>query len=113
MDVAAVLEPWIQIVREQVPGLELFDAHTHLGEHDPDGMHQSAEELLAILRIAGARGCFVFPMHELDGYSPANDMVLAAAQEAGELFVPFCRVNPHDHAVAEAERALAAGAQGI
>ena len=29
------------------------------------------------------------------------------------MFVPFCRVNPHDHAVPEAERALAAGARGI
>jgi len=113
MDIAAVLQPWAEIIREQVPGLELFDAHTHLGEHDPDGMHQSPEELLAMLRVANARGCFVFPMHELDGYEPANEMVLAAAQEAGELFVPFCRVNPHDHAVAEAERALAAGARGI
>jgi len=113
MDIAAVLEPWTEIIREQVPGLELFDAHTHLGEHDPDGRHQNAEELLAILRMAGARGCFVFPMHELDGYPPANDMVIAAAHDSGGLFVPFCRVNPHDHPVAEAERALGAGAQGI
>ena len=113
MDIADVLEPWIQIVREQVPELELFDAHTHLGENDPDGMHQSPEELLAMLRVADARGCFVFPMHELDGYAAANDMVIAAAREADGLFVPFCRVNPHDHAVAEAERALAAGARGI
>jgi len=113
VDIAAVLEPWNRIIREQIPDLELFDAHTHLGEHDPDGMHQSPGELVSVLHTAHALGCFVFPMHELDGYPAANDMVIAAAQQAGELFVPFCRVNPHDHALGEAERALAAGARGI
>ena len=27
----------------QVPGFELFDAHTHVGQNDPDGMHQTPE----------------------------------------------------------------------
>jgi len=36
-------------------------------------------ELLDVLRGASARGAFVFPMHEPDGYPPANDMVLAAS----------------------------------
>jgi predicted TIM-barrel fold metal-dependent hydrolase len=98
---------------DQVPGIEVFDAHTHLGQNDPDGMHQTAEELLAGLALARARGAFVFPMHELDGYPPANDMVLEAASEADGLLVPFCRVNPHDDPVAEAERSLARGARGI
>ncbi len=113
MDIPALLKPWIEVVLEQVPGLELFDAHTHLGENDPDGMRQSPDELLEILRVSGARGAFVFPMHEPDGYAPANDMVLAAARDSDGLLVPFCRVNPHDGALAEAERALDAGAQGI
>jgi predicted TIM-barrel fold metal-dependent hydrolase len=113
MDVAARLQPWLDIIADQVPGLELFDAHTHLGQNDPDGMHQTREELLDLLDAADARGAFVFPMHEPDGYAPANDAVLAAVEGSGGRLVPFCRVNPHDHAVAEAERALAAGAQGI
>jgi uncharacterized protein len=113
MDVGAHLRPWFEIVLDQVPGLELFDAHTHLGEHDPDGMRQSREELLSVLEIAGARGAFVFPMHEPDGYPHANDAVLAAVHDSDGRLVPFCRVNPHDHAVAEAERSLAAGARGI
>jgi predicted TIM-barrel fold metal-dependent hydrolase len=100
-------------MHEQIPGIELFDAHTHLGENDPDGMRQSPAELLEVLRLARARGAFVFPMHELDGYPPANDMVLAAARDSAGLLIPFCRVNPHDSAVAEAERTVAAGAQGI
>ncbi len=113
MDIAALMQPWFEIVREQVPGLELFDAHTHLGENDPDGLRQSPEELLEMLAFPGARGAFTFPMHELTGYTAANDMVLAAARSSDGLLVPFCRVNPHDDPLTEARRALDTGARGI
>jgi uncharacterized protein len=113
MNLFEVMRPWAQVVLEQVPGLELFDAHTHLGQNDPDGMKQTGDELVTALRVAGARGAFVFPFHEPDGYRAANDDVLAAAREAGDLLVPFCRVNPHDDPMPEAERSLAAGARGI
>lgn len=113
MNLADLLKPWTEIVLDLLPSVELFDAHTHIGENDPDGMHQSAEELIASLELAGARGSFVFPMHEPDGYPAANDAVLEAARGAGGLLVPFCRVNPHQDPVAEAERCLAAGARGI
>jgi uncharacterized protein len=113
MNVFEALRPWAEVVREQVPGLELFDAHTHLGCNDPDGMAQSGEELTSALRAAGARGAFAFPFHEPAGYRAANDDVLAAAGAAGGLLVPFCRVNPHDHPLPEAERSLDAGARGI
>jgi predicted TIM-barrel fold metal-dependent hydrolase len=114
MDIATLMRPWSEVVFQQVPGLELFDAHTHLGQNDPDGMKQKPEELIAVLKLANARGAFVFPMHEPDGYPPANDFVLEASRNADGLLVPFCRINPHtDDAVAEAERCLAAGAKGI
>ena len=113
MDLDAVIAPWLDGLRAQVPGLELFDAHTHLGQNDPDGMHQNANELLEGLRAANARGCFVFPMHEPDGYLPANDEVIEVAAESDGLLVPFCRVKPGENPVAEAERALARGARGI
>jgi predicted TIM-barrel fold metal-dependent hydrolase len=93
--------------------VELFDAHTHLGQNDPDGMTQTPEQLLDGLRLAHAEGAFVFAMHEPDGYPRANDFVLEQASESGGVLVPFCRVNPHDGAIAEAERCLAAGARGI
>ena len=108
-----MIAPWLETVRAQVPGLELFDAHTHLGQNDPDGFRQSPEELLQSLRGAGACGCFVFPMHEPDGYRRANDFVIDVAADSGGLLVPFCRVKPGDDALAEAERALARGAKGI
>jgi uncharacterized protein len=113
MDLIEALAPWTKVVFDQVPGLELFDAHTHLGFNDPDGMKQSGEELVASLELAGARGAFTFPFHEPDGYRAANDDVLAAARAADGLLVPFCRVNPHDSPVPEAERSLGAGAKGI
>ncbi len=112
-NLAPLIAPWIEVIRDQVPGLELFDAHTHLGRNDPDGMKQTTDELLDALRQVNARGAFVFPMHEPDGYPNANDMVLAAAAEADGLLVPFCRVNPHADAVKEATRCLGAGARGI
>jgi predicted TIM-barrel fold metal-dependent hydrolase len=113
MNLFEMLGPWTEIALAQVPEVELFDAHTHLGQNDPDGMHQEPEELLSGLRAADARGAFVFPMHEPAGYPPANDMVLAAAADSDGLLVPFCRVNPHQSAVAEAERCLGSGARGI
>jgi predicted TIM-barrel fold metal-dependent hydrolase len=114
MDIVSLMRPWSEVVLEQVPDLELFDAHTHLGQNDPDGMKQKPEELIAVLKAADARGAFVFPMHEPDGYPPANDAVLAASRDSDGLLVPFCRINPHtDDALEEAERCLAAGAKGI
>jgi predicted TIM-barrel fold metal-dependent hydrolase len=113
VDYPALIRPWFEVIRDQVPGLELFDAHTHLGQNDPDGMSQTPEQLVETLRGADARGAFVFPMHEPDGYPPANDMVISAAAQSDGLLTPFCRVKPGSDAVAEAERALNAGAKGI
>ncbi len=113
MDVGQLIKPWAEIVRDQVPGLELFDVHTHIGQNDPDGMSSTPEQLLDTLRVADARGAFVFPMHEPDGYPPANDFVLEAAARSDGLLVPFCRLNPHENPVPEAERCLANGARGI
>jgi uncharacterized protein len=113
MDIITALEPWRELLLDQVPGIELFDAHTHLGQNDPDGMKQRPDELIANLTVAHARGAFVFPMHEPDGYPPANDMVLEAAAASDGLLIPFCRVNPHDDPVPEAERSLEKGARGI
>jgi predicted TIM-barrel fold metal-dependent hydrolase len=112
-DIFETLRPWNQVVLDQIPGLELFDAHTHIGRNDPDGMSQQPEELLAGLQRAKACGAFVFPMHEPEGYAAANDEVIEAAQASDGLLVPFCRVNPHVEPLKEAERALEKGARGI
>src|SRR6185437_11179159 len=114
MDITSLIRPWAELMMQQVPGLEFFDAHTHLGQNDPDGMKQTPAELLDTLGSARARGAFVFPMHEPNGYRTANDMVIDAASQADGLLTPFCRVNPNNgDARAEVERALEAGAKGI
>lgn len=119
VELDSVLAGWLNHTCGLIEGVELFDAHTHLGQNDPDGMKQTPEELLAVLRTAGAVGAFTFPMHEPDGYPAANDMVLDAAARADSdpaqpKLVPFCRVSPSTgNAPAEALRALAAGARGI
>ena len=113
MDLGPLLTPWTEIVLEQVPGIELFDVHTHLGQNDPDGMSQTPEQLIGLLEMVNARGAFVFAMHEPDGYPPANDAVLEASSATDSLLIPFCRVNPHDDPVREAERCLDRGARGI
>jgi predicted TIM-barrel fold metal-dependent hydrolase len=113
VNLGPLLRPWTEVLFENVSGLELFDAHTHLGQNDPDGMKQTPAELVAALQAAGARGAFAFPFHEPDGYREANRTVLEAAAESDGLLVPFCRVNPHDDPVREAARSLEAGARGI
>jgi predicted TIM-barrel fold metal-dependent hydrolase len=113
VNLGPLLRPWTEVLFDHVPGLELFDAHTHLGQNDPDGMKQTPEELIGALQAADARGAFTFPFHEPDGYRAANDAVLEAAARSEGLLVPFCRVNPHDDAVGEANRSLGAGARGI
>jgi predicted TIM-barrel fold metal-dependent hydrolase len=108
-----LIAPWFDRIRDDLGDhLDLFDAHTHIGFNDPDGFSQTAEELLERLEAAGARAV-VFPMHEPDGYTAANDAVLAAAAGSDGRLTAFCRVDPHVDAIREVTRALDAGARGI
>jgi uncharacterized protein len=104
--------PWYRRMRDAIPGLEPLDAHTHIGFNDPDGYRCAADELVDALHRIEARA-IVFPMHEPDGYGDPNDMVLREAEKSGGTLFPFCRLDPHAAPLAEAERALAAGARGI
>ena len=107
-----LLLPWLDCLRPALPGLALHDAHTHTGADDPDGARCSAEELLEALTLAQARAV-VFPLMEPDGYRQANDRVLTEAADSQGRLVAFCRIDPNQNPVAEAERCLAAGARGI
>lgn len=106
-----LLEPWFSCLSERLPGLRVFDCHTHLGS-DPDGSRQAADELCRALDVVGARAV-AFPFSEPGGYRDANDRVLAAAEASDGRLVAFCRVDPHAGGLAEAERALERGAAGI
>lgn len=94
---------------------DFFDAHTHIGHNDPDGLRATPAEILAGLDRAGQRRALVFAMHEPGGYRDANDAVLAAASSSGGRLVALARVDPNrgGEAVAEARRVLDAGAVGV
>jgi uncharacterized protein len=104
--------PWLERLREEVPGVEPLDAHTHLGSNDPDGYRCTRQELVEALEHLDGRA-IVFPMQEPDGYPAANDMVLEEAAAADGRLFPFCRLDPQDDPVAEARRCLEAGARGL
>lgn len=95
-------------------GVPWFDAHTHIGHHDPDGFEADPEELIAALDAAGQRRALVFAMQEPDGYRGPNDWVLRSAAESGGRLVPLGRIDPKaPDAMAEAQRCLEGGARGF
>lgn len=94
---------------------EVIDAHTHLGL-DEDGRSLTPAQLLDQLDSAGARRACVFPLHDPErkpSYSLPNDRVLGWAAESEGRLLPFCRLDPAEQPLAEAERCLAIGARGI
>jgi predicted TIM-barrel fold metal-dependent hydrolase len=93
-------------------GADVFDVHTHVGQHDPDTMRCSPEQLLAAVEQADARAA-VFPLQEPDGYREPNAAVIAAAQASGGRLVPFARLDPRDEPAQQARRSLDAGARGL
>jgi len=108
----ALILPWLERLREELGDVAYFDAHTHIGQDDPDEFTCSPGELLDALELARARAV-VFPMHEPAGYSGANDRVIAEAEASKGRLIPFCRLDPEAQPLVEAERALASGARGI
>jgi uncharacterized protein len=97
-------------------GTRVLDAHTHLGL-DEDGQTLELDGLIAALDEVApdARAC-TFPLHDPDrhpGYQRPNDRVLAWAGDSGGRIVPYCRLDPAEDPVGEAERCLERGARGI
>jgi uncharacterized protein len=112
LSVAPALLRWYAAERAALGDPPVVDAHTHVGEHDPDTMRCSPAELSAHLEQAGAVGV-VFALREPDGYPGPNDAVIAAARASGGRLVAFGRVDPAAEPAQEARRTLDAGARGI
>ncbi len=95
---------------------DVVDVHTHLGV-DEDGSSLDLETLLGYLdQVDGGSCACVFPLHDPDrhpAYRTPNDRVLQWARESDGRLFPFCRLDPAEEPVAEAERCLALGARGI
>jgi len=111
--------PYASILAELAqlaPGDGVIDAHTHLGA-DEDGRSQDPDALLAALDAVGpSTRAVVFPFHDPErhpAYRVPNDRVLAWAQSSDGRLIPYCRLDPDEDPVAEAERCLAKGARGI
>src|SRR5262249_46365806 len=103
---------WLDAIEVETGPLALFDTHTHFGRHDPDEFRQEPEQLIPTMRHAAAPAT-TSPQREPDGSPAANDEARAIEAGADGQIVHFCRVNPHDGALAEAERCLDLGAHGI
>lgn len=111
-----LLQIWHDAARRYIPdGAAVWDAHTHSGLNDPDGVRSTAERLIEKLRAADQAGAVVMTNQDPDGYPRANDRILAEAEESDGLLVPFLRVDPRTgrEALVEVERSLDAGHRGI
>ena len=96
-------------------GVELFDAHVHVGR-DIDGFVAPYDELVSFLRRYGVRRAFAFCMDEPDrepAFRAPNDRTLAAAERSEGLLIPFVRLNLSEEPIEEARRCLDLGARGI
>src|SRR4051794_2305357 len=115
--IEAAFAPFREEGRALLPdATAVLDAHTHLGL-DEDGQSLEPDALLAALDEVApdARAC-TFPLHDPDrhpGYRRPNDRVLAWAAESGGRLIPYCRLDPSEDPVGEAERCVARGARGI
>jgi predicted TIM-barrel fold metal-dependent hydrolase len=117
VDLAPAFESVVTEVSTLLPvGATVVDAHTHLGR-DEDGQSLDAADLIAFLDQVGPTACAcTFALHDPErapGYRVPNDRVLRWAQESGGRLYPYCRLDPAEDPVGEAERCLALGARGI
>jgi uncharacterized protein len=106
------LMPWVRAAIGHLDGLDLFDAHVHLGIHDPAGLEAVEEEAVEALEQVGSRA-LVFPLKEPAGYREYNQHMIELAARRPERFRALCRLDPADDPLAELERCLDAGAVGL
>jgi predicted TIM-barrel fold metal-dependent hydrolase len=107
---------WEDELRRDLPdGLEIFDAHVHLGD-DIDGMSGRYDDLLRLMDEHGIGRAFMFCMDEPDrhpSFRAPNDRTLAHAERSNGRLIPFVRLDLGESPIEEAERCLDRGARGI
>jgi uncharacterized protein len=106
------LMPWVDALNSDVDGLRPYDAHVHLGLHDPAGLQATEDEALEALEEVGSRA-LIFPLKEPGGYGEANARMLALVEEHPERLQALCRLDPAENPLAEAQRCLDGGAVGL
>ncbi len=112
---ALVAEYEAEVGRLLPEGVELFDAHVHVGR-DIDGFVAPYEALIGFLERYDVRRAFAFCMDEPDrepAFRAPNDRTLAAAERSNGVLVPFVRLDLSEQPIEEARRCLDRGARGI
>src|SRR5438552_8607131 len=103
-------------LRSELPaGVDIFDAHVHLGD-DIDGMAGHFDELIGLMDGYGVSRCFMFCLDEPDrhpGFSAGNDRTLAFAARSEGRLIPCVRLDLSEDPIGEAKRCLDVGARGI
>src|SRR5215212_11877445 len=108
-------EVWAWVREKIPPGVEVFDAHAHIGT-DVDGRTMTADGMRERMLAAGVGRSIVFPLNDpnaRDDYSGPNDVVWAAYEEYPDFFVPFFRLNPHRDYDKEFGRCVERGFKGL
>jgi uncharacterized protein len=107
---------WDDELRRDLPaGVEIFDAHVHLG-NDIDGMVGEYDDLLRIMDRYGISRTFMFCMDEPDrhpAFRAPNDRTLEHAARSEGRLIPFVRLALEEEPIEEAKRCLDRGARGI
>src|SRR4051794_19115660 len=106
------LLPYLEPLLAELGDVKLVDIHTHVGLDDPAGLLTRDAELIDALELVDAHGV-VFPLKEPDGYRAANERVLRLVHASEGRLSAFCRIDPVDDPLGEAERSLDGGAVGI
>ncbi len=104
-----------ELQRQLPDGVDIFDAHLHLGT-DIDGMLGDYDALEALMARYGVSRAFMFCLDEPDrhpAFSAANDRTLAFAERSNGRLIPFVRLDLNESPIGEASRCLDAGARGI
>jgi predicted TIM-barrel fold metal-dependent hydrolase len=111
-----LMAQWDDELRRELPkGVEIFDAHTHLGT-DIDGMVGNYEDLERGLDKYGISRCFMFCLDEPDrhpGFQAGNNRTLEYAERSRGRMIPFVRLDLAEDPIGEATRCLDRGARGI
>ena len=111
----AMADVWKWVQGKIPPGVEVFDAHAHIGA-DVDGRTVTAEGMREQMEAAGVVKSIVFPLNDpnaRDDYSGPNDVIWAAHEAYPGAFVPFFRLNPHLDYDKEFERCVERGFMGL
>jgi predicted TIM-barrel fold metal-dependent hydrolase len=105
------LLPLARSVLARVPGVEVFDAHVHIGLNDPAGLLATEAEVVEALAEIPSRA-LIFPLKEPSGYRDANARMIELAASTPGLQA-LARLDPDDDPRTEAERCLDLGAAGL